>query len=75
MSKTDQLLREALSLPIEQRVLLADSILRSLNTPDPDVDKAWVKEAKRRLEELRSGKVEAVSGEEVFEKIRARFAK
>ncbi len=73
MPKTPDLVQEALSLPTEQRALLADTLLKSLNAPDADLDRLWAKEARRRLEELRSGKATAVPGDEVFEKIRARF--
>jgi putative addiction module component (TIGR02574 family) len=75
MLKTTDLIKEALSLPVEQRVELADSLLKSLNAPDEKMDRIWAEEAKRRLDELRSGKVKAVSGAEVFERIRTRFAR
>lgn len=70
-----ELLKEVLLLPVEQRALLADTILRSLNAPDTDLDLIWAEEAKRRLEELRSGRVKAVPGDEVFQRVRARFGK
>ena len=70
-----ELLKEVLSLPVEQRALLADTILKSLNAPEADLDRIWVEEAKRRLEELRSGRVKAVPGDEVFQRVRARFGK
>jgi len=72
---TKQLLEEALSLPIEERALLADSLLRSLNTPDMAIDAKWTEEAKRRLQEIRSGEVTPIPGEQVFDEIRKRFAK
>lgn len=72
---TMELLKEVLSLPVEQRALLADTILRSLNAPDADLDRIWVEEAKRRLEELRSGRIKAVPGDEVLQRVRARFGK
>ena len=75
MPKTTDLLKEALSLPIEQRALLADSLLKSLNTPDGDMDRIWAKEAGRRLEEIRPGKVKPIPGADVFERIRTRFAR
>ena len=72
---TKELIDEAILLPLEERALVADSILRSLNHPESDLDKKWGLEAKKRLAEMRAGKVEPVSGEEVFEKIWKRFEK
>jgi len=72
--KTKELIEEISSLPVEDRVLVADSVLRSLNPPEAEIDKKWAKEARKRLDELRSGKVEAIPGEEVFEKINKRFS-
>jgi putative addiction module component (TIGR02574 family) len=72
---TKQLIDEAVSLPIEERALLVDSLLRSLNHPESEIDEIWGKEAKRRLEEFRSGKVQAIPGEDVFKKVWDRFEK
>ena len=69
-----ELIAEAISLPVEERAILADTILRSLNPPDSDMDRRWVAVARRRLAELRSGQVEAVPGDEVFAKIWKRFS-
>jgi hypothetical protein len=46
--------------------MVIDSILRSFNAPDSDIDKKWAAVAKSRISELRSGEVKAVPGEEVF---------
>ena len=72
---TKELIDDAVSLPVEERALVVDSLLRSLNQPESDIDKNWSAVAQRRLSELRSGAVEAVSGEEVFQKIWKRFDK
>ena len=69
-----ELIAEAISLPVEERAILADTILRSLNPPDSDMDRRWAAVARRRLAELRSGQVEAVPGDEVFAKIWKRFS-
>ena len=74
MPSTAEIIREAESLPVEERTVVVDSLLRSLNPPDPEIDRKWAAVAKRRLEELRSGRVMPVPGEEVFAKIRQRFA-
>ena len=71
--KTKELIAEAVSLPVEERALLVDSLLRSLNTPDPAIDKKWMVVAKDRLQQLRTGEVTAEPASVVFKKIAARF--
>jgi len=73
MPATEKLIDEALSLPVEERAIVIDVLLKSLNMPDPDIDKKWIEIAQRRLEELRSGKVKPIPGKEVFNKIHERF--
>ena len=72
---TKKIIEEVLSLPVEERALIADSLLRSLNMPNSGIDAKWTQVAKRRLQELRSGKVKPIPGEEVFDKAIKRFAK
>ena len=72
--KTKDMISEALSLPVEERALLADSLLKSLNPPESKMDKKWAAVAKKRLAELRSGQVNALSGEDVFKKIWKRLS-
>jgi putative addiction module component (TIGR02574 family) len=74
MPSTAQIIHQAESLPVEERAVVVDSLLRTLNPPDPDIDNQWAAVAKRRMEELRSGNVAAIPGEDVFDKIRQRFA-
>ena len=57
----------------EDRALIANSVLRSLTPPDADIDAKWGPIAKRRLEELRSGRTKPVAGDEVFDEIWQRF--
>lgn len=72
---TKKLIDEAVSLPVEERALVVDSLLRSLNQPESEIDRNWATVAKRRLAEMRSGLVEAVPGEEVFDRIWKRVDK
>jgi putative addiction module component (TIGR02574 family) len=74
MHGTREIIQEATALPVEERAIIVDSLLRSLNMPDGDIEKEWVSVAHRRLDDLRSGRVCAVPGEEVFKKIRDRFS-
>lgn len=66
---TKQLIDEAVSLPVDERAHVVDLLLRSLNPPESALDQQWINEAQRRLAELRSGRVAAVSGEEVFNRL------
>jgi len=68
-----ELIEEVASLPVEERAIVADSILRSLNPPESDIDRKWAQAAQRRLAELRSGKVKPIPGEQVFAKVWKRF--
>jgi hypothetical protein len=36
----------------------------------PEIEKAWAKEARRRLEEICSGEVEAIPGEQVHQELK-----
>lgn len=72
---TREILEQIESLPVEGRAQIIDSLLRTMNQPDPEVDAAWAKEAQRRLEDLRSGRVEGIPAEDMFAKARERFEK
>ncbi len=71
--KTKDLIAEAVSLPVEERTMVVDSLLKSLNPPEMDIDKKWTEVAKRRLSELRNGSVKPIPGDEVFNKIWSKF--
>ena len=64
--KVEKLLQEALSLPEDARVNLAQALLESIEgePADEGAEAAWSSEARRRLEEVRSGAVKPVPWEE-----------
>ena len=72
--KAKEIIAEALSLPVEQRAMVADSILKSLSPPESEIDKKWADVAKRRFDEIKSGREKAIPGDEVFNKIWKRFS-
>jgi hypothetical protein len=55
--------------------MVVDSLLRTLNPPAAEIENEWAKVAKRRLAELRSGRVRPIPGDTVTAKIRERFEK
>ena len=72
MIKSDELFDEAVSLPIEIRVQLVDKLLRSLHPVEKEIDELWATEAEKRVEDIKSGKVKTIPGDEVFKKILGR---
>lgn len=70
---TADLMTEAASLPLEERARLVDSLLQTLNPADDSTTAAWLAVARRRLDDIRFGRVEMIPGEAVFEKVRRRL--
>lgn len=73
--KTADLMTEAVSLPLEERALLVDSLLQTLNSADEANSAAWLAVARRRLDDLDSGRVTTIPGGEVFERVRQRLGR
>ncbi|MCF6156143.1 MAG: addiction module protein [Candidatus Brocadia sp.] len=55
-----------------EKLELVDSILMQLDKPDPDIDRVWAREARKRWQAYKAGKLETVSYEQVMEKYRTR---
>ena len=70
MSATvEQIEREALALPAQERAQLVDKLWESLgDTTYPVLSKDWLAEIERRRQELLQGKAKPIPGEEVSRK-------
>lgn len=68
MADAEQIMEQAASLPLEERALLVDRLLRTLNPSDAAVDRKWADLAQRRLDEIRQGRVTPVPIEEALDK-------
>jgi putative addiction module component (TIGR02574 family) len=67
----DQVAEAALALSGEERALLADRLVESLDpAEDRDLQRIWAIEAHRRLEEVRSGSVKTIPGDEALARVR-----
>jgi len=51
-----------------EKLVVLNYILEELDKPDPEVDKAWIKEVQRREKEMKTGKVKGLTMDEVFGK-------
>ena len=67
----EQLAEQAMALSSDSRARLADRLVESLELEElGPIDKLWAAEAIRRRDEVRSGRVETIDGEEALRKVR-----
>ncbi len=65
-ASAENLLRQALQLPPNDRAALVEGLITSLDKPDPELDALWLKEAESRMAAFRSGELDAVDADQVF---------
>jgi putative addiction module component (TIGR02574 family) len=73
--QVSELLEKALALSSEERGLLIDRLVESLDdeAPEEGVEAAWDEEIKRRVEDIRSGRVKTIPGEQVLRELAEEF--
>ncbi|MDP2754314.1 MAG: addiction module protein [Nitrospirota bacterium] len=60
------------SLSDTEKLELVDSILIQLDRPDPEIDRIWADEARKRWLAYKSGKLESVPYDKVMGKYRTK---
>ena len=68
MSPTKTLITKALHLKPAEKTLVIDALLKSLDIPDPKIEKIWALEAEKRLKAYKAGKIKTVTFEDLFGK-------
>jgi len=70
-----ELLERALTLSSQERGLLIDRLIETLdNDPaEEGVEAAWDEEIKRRMDDIRSGRVKTIPGEQVLRELAEEF--
>ena len=67
----EELETQAMRLPAALRAILANRLAESLTAAElAEIDEEWNVEIKRRLDELHSGQVKTIPGDEVFAEVR-----
>jgi putative addiction module component (TIGR02574 family) len=69
-----EVLDKALALSVKERGLLIDRLVESLDDgpAEEGVEEAWADEIKRRVDDVRLGRVQTIPGEEVISRLKAR---
>jgi len=65
-TSTENLLRQALELPANERAALIEGLIVSLDKADPSIDALRLKEAESRMAAYRSGELDVVDADQVF---------
>jgi putative addiction module component (TIGR02574 family) len=73
--QVSELLKKALSLSTHERGLLIDRLVESLDDEPAEegVEAAWDDEIKRRVDDIRSGRVKTIPGEQVLRELADEF--
>ncbi len=72
----EKIFEQALDLPIDDRLILIDKLLKSSNLSNQEeIDQAWSEEIELRFQNLKNGTAKLIPGEVVFEKVKRRFSK
>lgn len=76
MAIRPELREELMRLTPEERLKLAEELYESVpvEVEDANWDQAWAEEIRKRIEDIRSGRVEGIPAAEVFADIRSRLA-
>ncbi len=70
LSKSEELAVKIKSLPDIEKIELVDSILTQLDRPDPEIDRVWAEEARKRWQAHKAGRVETVPYDQIMDKHR-----
>jgi putative addiction module component (TIGR02574 family) len=73
--QVSELLEKALALSVQERGALIDRLVESLDDAPAEggVEAAWDEEIKRRVDDVRSGRVKTIPGEQVLREMAEEF--
>ena len=73
--QVSEVLEKALTLSTQERGLIIDRLMESLDEgpAEEGVEAAWADEIKRRVDDIRSGRVELIRGEQVLRDLAKEF--
>lgn len=70
MENLEELVKQVLDLPLDQRAELTERLLASLDELTPaELEQVWAAEAERRYRGFKNGKIDAYDGPEVHRQV------
>jgi putative addiction module component (TIGR02574 family) len=61
-----EILEQALKLKPNERFMVVEGLIKSIDEPDKLLDEIWAEEAEKRLKAYRAGNLEGIPMEEIF---------
>jgi len=62
---TKKIIQNALSLSPAERLLIIETLSKSLSEPDKDIDNYWKEEVEKRYEQFIIGKIKSIPCEDI----------
>jgi putative addiction module component (TIGR02574 family) len=73
-TQAEQILQSALTLPADDRVEIAESLLQSLDEDTAaEIEASWTEEIRRRIESIDKGEAKMIPADEVMREMRERL--
>ena len=64
-----EIIESALKLSPPEKLFIVESILKSLDEPDKEIENIWIEEVEKRLQAYREGKLKGIPMEDIFKKM------
>ncbi len=65
MMNNKEILKQAIALKPDDRFMIVEGILKSLDEPDKKIDDIWAQEAEKRLKAYRKGELKGIPMEDI----------
>jgi len=69
MSQANELLKQVLELPLDERAKMAAELLESLSDAEEGVEEAWADEIRSRVAAVRAGELESTDWRLVLDEV------
>ena len=62
----NEIIDKALTLKPQERYMIIENLVQSLNQSDPVIDQLWIEESTNRAQAIKNGKLKTATYEDIF---------
>ena len=63
----NEIIDEALTLKPQERYVIIENLVQSLNQPNLEIEKLWIEESTKRVKAIKDGSLKTVPYEDIFD--------